>query len=60
MCLAGLAAQLQTLYPRDFKFNAFIVDHKARPGSTKEAHTVKGWLEERGKEPSIKLCSSNS
>ena len=46
MALAALCSDLLRYPPAkqrfDFHFAAFVIDHKARPGSSKEAHRV--WL----------------
>ncbi|OJD19102.1 tRNA(Ile)-lysidine synthetase [Emergomyces pasteurianus Ep9510] len=54
MALAFLCKQLisERLIP-DLNVKPFIVDHRAREGSTEEAHKVAGWLEELGFDPSI-------
>ncbi|KGY15092.1 tRNA(Ile)-lysidine synthetase [Paracoccidioides brasiliensis Pb03] len=54
MALAFLCKQLisERLIP-DLNVKPFIVDHKAREGSTEEAHNVASWLKDLGFEPSI-------
>jgi tRNA(Ile)-lysidine synthase TilS/MesJ len=40
MALAFLCSQLQSKFPNHFEFEAFVVDHKVRNGSDKEARAV--------------------
>lgn len=52
MALVKLCCQLKDFreqYPvlQFFRLHAFIVDHKARPGSTDEAKRVRKWLHEQ-------------
>jgi tRNA(Ile)-lysidine synthase len=49
MALTYLCKQLELSRPEDgLTFTAFIVDHKARPESSREARTVAMWLAKMG------------
>jgi tRNA(Ile)-lysidine synthase len=49
MALTYLCKQLESSRPEDgLTVTTFIVDHKARPESSREAHTVAKWLAEMG------------
>ena len=55
MALAALCSDLMTYPPAkqlyDFQFTPFIVDHKARQGSSEEAERVQKRLRNLGKIP---------
>lgn len=49
MALAYLCKQLEKSgLVEDLSVTAFVVDHKAREESSREASMVKGWLDELG------------
>lgn len=49
MALAYLCKQLEkSKLMGDLSFTAFVVDHKAREESGREARTVSGWLNDLG------------
>lgn len=48
MALAYLSKQWEKSRPNDISVTAFVVDHKAREESTREANTVSQWLQDIG------------
>jgi hypothetical protein len=48
MALASLCTNLNTSLSRVLRFQAFIVDHGARPGSHEEAQAVSEVLKSKG------------
>ena len=59
MALAYLCKQLEKSgLVEDLSVTAFVVDHKAREESSREARMVKGWLDELGILPVYSIIPS--